>query len=120
MVFGWVFESRLSMPTCESSREGGTLFFRLVYTGGVHKIPMLLRCRFLRAPSIESFKVGFFGKLMDGTVAKKRSFSEFFSQNFFSTSQNEVDFVKIGDFLQSVLCWLYFPAERSKNVTNRK
>ena len=80
---------------------------------------MLLRCRFLRAPSIESFMVGFFGKLMDGTVAKN-FLSKFFSQNFFSTSQNEVDFVKISDFLQSVLCWLYFPAERSKNVTNRK
>ena len=82
--------------------------------GGMWFFPVLKRCRFLRAPSIESFKVGFFGKLMDGTVAKM------FSQNFFSTSQNEVDFVKIGDFLQSVLYWLYFPAERSKNVTNRK
>ena len=90
------------------------------YTGGVYVFPRPLRCRFLRAPSIESFMVGFFGKLMDGTVAKKVFFRKFVSHNFFSTSQNEVDFVKICDFLQSVLCWLYFPAERSKNVTNRK
>ena len=61
-----------------------------------------------------------FWKAYGWNCAQKSFFFEFFSQNFFSTSQNEVDFVKIGDFLQSVLCWLYFPAERSKNVTNRK
>ena len=61
-----------------------------------------------------------FWKAYGWNCGQKSFFSKIFSQNFFSTSQNEVDFVKIGDFLQSVLCWLYFPAERSKNVTNRK
>ena len=61
-----------------------------------------------------------FWKAYGWNCGQKSFFFRNFSQNFFSTSQNEVDFVKIGDFLQSVLCWLYFPAERSKNVTNRK
>ena len=44
-----------------------------------------------------------FWKAYGWNCGQKSFFSKIFSQNFFSTSQNEVDFVKIGDFLQSVL-----------------
>ena len=54
-----------------------------------------------------------FWKAYGWNCGQKKSFFDFFSQNFFSTSQNEVDFVKIGDFLQSVLWRLHFPVERS-------
>ena len=55
---------------------------RVGYTGEGMVFPRLLSWRFLRAPSIESFKVGFFGKLMDGTVAKKVFFRKFFLRIF--------------------------------------
>ena len=54
-----------------------------------------------------------FWKAYGWNCGQKKSFFDFFSQNFFSTSQNEVDFAKIGDFLQSVLWRLHFPVERS-------
>ena len=54
-----------------------------------------------------------FWKAYGWNCGQKSFFSKIFSQNFFSTSQNEVDFVKIGDFLQSVLWRLHFPVERS-------
>ena len=70
----------------ESAREGGSPknigSAGWLHGGGVYVFPRPLRCRFLRAPSIESFKVGFFGKLMDGTVAKKVFFRKFFLRIF--------------------------------------
>ena len=69
----------------ESSREGGSpkniRAANPLHRGGM-VFPRLLSWRFLRAPSIESFMVGFFGKLMDETVAKNIFFRNFFLKFF--------------------------------------
>ena len=88
--------------------------------GGLQQIPRLKRCRFLRAPSIESFMVGFFGKLMDGTVAKKFFFQIFFLRIFSQPPKKWLIFWKStifhifrsGDFCVQ--------QTHPKTVTNRK
>ena len=88
--------------------------------GGVWFFPMLKRCRFLRAPSIESFMVEFFGKLMDGTVSKNFVF-RIFVLRFFSQPPK-----KWSIFWKSIIFHIFrsddFSVQQThpKNVTNRK
>ena len=93
---------------------------RIRYTGGAMVFPRLLSWRFLRAPSIESFMVGFFGKLMDGTVAKKFFFSKFFLIIFSQPPKKWLIFWKsiiFHIFRSDDFC---VQQTRPKNVTNRK
>ena len=109
--------------TRESSREGGSPIQEGSASwlhGGVQQIPRLLRCRFLRAPSIESFMVGFFRKLMGGTVSKififRKKIIKFFSQPlkmWWILSKSTIFHTfRSGDFCVQ--------QTHPKNVTNRK